>query len=257
MEPWLALLQAGDSAAAWDSFHSRYRRLILATIRRLVRDPDDVMEVYANACQALAADDCARLRRYSADRAGPAGAGTWVVAVVRNLTVDWLRRRDGRHRFSVPASLTPLQQAIYTAICLEGRSHAEAYEVLRARDREVGAFHEFLRAVRATHLAAPCPQHLPPRRPGARRGAGSEPAVPPPQGAESAEAAQRVGEALQILPPDVRLAVMLYVVDRLPAVEVARLVGWPNAKAVYNRVTRALTRLRVQLEQAGIRAGDL
>jgi DNA-directed RNA polymerase specialized sigma24 family protein len=63
--------------------------------------------------------------------------------------------------------------------------------------------------------------------------------------------------ALQSLSADERLAVQLFVVDELPAVEVARIVGWPNAKAVYNRVYRALAQLRLRLEGEGLGFTDL
>ena len=114
MEPWLTPLNAGDSQAAWDLFAERYRRLMLATIRRMVADHDDVMDVFSTVCQALSANDFARLKRYSERSAQSASVATWLVAVVRNLTVDWLRQRDGRRRLSVPSALSPLQQEIYT-----------------------------------------------------------------------------------------------------------------------------------------------
>lgn len=251
MEPWLDSLSDGDSEAAWNGFHGRYRRLILATIRRLVHDPDDLMDVYASVCAAFVADDCARLRRYSPGGSGASGAGTWVVAVVRNLTVDWLRKEHGRPRLTVPSSLSPLQQAIYSAICIEGHSPTVAYELVKARRPDIGSFHEFLRVVRETHRTAPCPQGVPLRR------TAPEPVPSPADEAETSEAALRVRAELSTLPPDLRLAIELYVVEQLPAADVARLVGWPNAKAVYNRVTRALAQLRARLGQAGIGKGDL
>ena len=35
-ESWIALLEAGDSEAAWDRFIERYRRLIFGAIRHYV-----------------------------------------------------------------------------------------------------------------------------------------------------------------------------------------------------------------------------
>jgi DNA-directed RNA polymerase specialized sigma24 family protein len=55
----------------------------------------------------------------------------------------------------------------------------------------------------------------------------------------------------------VRLAVELFVVERMSAADVARTVGWPNSKAVYNRVYRALATLKARLESEGIGPGDL
>lgn len=256
MEPWLSTLTAGNAHAAWELFVARYRRLIVATIKRLVTDHDDVMDVFSVVCDALVADDFARLRSY-ADRAERrASVATWLVAVVRNLTIDWLRRRDGRPRFTVPATLTPLQQQIYAAICGDGRSHVEAYETIRARTGSAMPFHEFLREVRATQRTAPCPGDS------AHRGRShvslpDDEAIEAPDPVETAESARRIADALSSQPDDVRLAVELFVVDRLPAAEVARTVGWRDAKAVYNRVYRALAALRAEFTSKGIGPRDL
>jgi DNA-directed RNA polymerase specialized sigma24 family protein len=66
------------------------------------------------------------------------------------------------------------------------------------------------------------------------------------------ESSEKLKRAMQILSPDKRLAVQLFVVDELPAASVAAIVGWPNTKAVYNRVSRALERLRRELESIGV-----
>ena len=256
MEPWLAELRSGDSHAAWDHFKGRYRTLMLATIRRLVSDRDDLMDVFASCCEALALDDFARLRRYSDTDTSRASAATWVVAVVRNITIDWLRARDGRSRHVVPCHLSPLHQAIYSAVCLQGYSYPYAYERIRDRPDAPASFPAFLREVRAIHLAAPCPRSVTARRGGAT--------APPPatdiatrDPAELAELAQRLEAALADCAPDMRLAIELFIVERMSAAEVARLVGWPNAKAVYNRVSRTLAQLRAQFQKEGLTAGDL
>jgi RNA polymerase sigma factor (sigma-70 family) len=256
VEPWLSKFDEGNAQAAWDLFHERYRRLILAVIRRLVPDHDDVMDVFSTVCQALCANDFARLRRYSERAARPARVSTWLVTVVHNLTIDWLRERDGRRRVRVPAGLSPLRQQIYTAICIEGHSHVEAYELIRTRTGSAQAFHDFLREVRETHRAAPCPEQALLRRP-VRDPPPSESALPTFDPAETAESVRRLGEALASQPADVRLAVNLFVVEGMSAADVARMVGWPNAKAVYNRVYRALATLRAMLEREGIGPGDL
>ena len=77
MEAWLSRLSDGDVQAAWNLFERRYRRLILATIRRLLHDHDDVMDVFANVCAALTANDFARLRRYSLGSPSGAAVSTW------------------------------------------------------------------------------------------------------------------------------------------------------------------------------------
>ena len=258
MERWLLELEAGRTQAAWDLLLTRYRQLMLATIRRLVRD-DDVMDVFASTCEALIANDCARLRTYSATSPGAAKFPTWLVAVVRNLTIDWLRKTEGRRRIAVPETISPLQREIFRAICIDGASHIEAFEMIRARWSATLSFVDFLRELRAMNQSAPCPNGIPARRP--------DRSLTMDQVADrtsivdevaAVEAARRIEAALATHPDDVRVAVQLFVVERLSAAEVARIVGWPNDKAVYNRVYRALTAVRLVLEREGItRSSDL
>jgi len=259
-EPWIAPLEAGDPEAAWDLFIERYRRLIFAAIRHFTTEHDEVMDVFAQACEALRADDLARLRRYLAQPEHRARLSTWLVTVVRNLTVDWFRHRDGRTRLSIVAANLPvLQRRIFEYVFAEGRPHIEAYELLRARDHPDLSFNTFLEQLRATYVAVAA------RRKGRLMAELAPPApVPPAESAAApvdaivrAEQSAALAAALDTLPPDDRLAVQLFVIEDLPAEQVARAVGLPNAKAVYNRVYRALEVLRQKLEQAGIREGGL
>ncbi|HJR33361.1 MAG TPA: sigma-70 family RNA polymerase sigma factor [Gemmatimonadales bacterium] len=256
MEAWMVELEGGDGDAAWNLFERRYRRLILATIRRLLRDADDVMDVFASVCAALAADNFARLRRYSEKSASGAAVSTWLVIVVRNLTIDWLRKVKGRRRPATPSGLSDLHREMYEALCFGGLSPTEAFEQVRSRNEHGLSFPEFLREIRLLTQAHPCPEMLPARHP--------EPmpllpeiAVPVSDPAEVTELARRLAGALATQPADVRIAVQLFVVDELRAAEVALVVGWPNAKAVYNRVHRALEAMRATLEREGIERGYL
>ena len=256
MEPWALKLNAGDSQSAWDLFVERYRRLIFAAIRHYTTDHDEVMDVFARACEVLRADDLAKLRRYLAQSDHRARFSTWLVTVVRNLTVDWFRHRDGRRRLSsIAADLPPLQRRIFELVFADGRAHIEAYEELRDAQPAL-TFAEFLRELRATYQAVAF------RRKGPlMMELGGPPPVEGDSGSEDAlvlrEQGARLAEALQSLPPDDRLAIQLFIVEELPAADVARAVGFPNAKAVYNRVYRALDVLRARLERAGISAADL
>jgi len=254
VEPWLAEVAEGRYRAAWDLVAERYSRLILATIRHFVHDRDEVMDVFAAVCQALSENDLARLRRF-VDEPGRARFSTWLVAVVRNLTIDWLRKRGGPRQHQTPAGLTSLQRDIYTAVFLEGRSHLEAYEAIASHSGASVTFRMFLRALRDTY-------RLSPRDAGAasHRTAASLPsdlAVPATDSAETADIAARLADALATFPPAHRLAVELFVIEGMPAAQVAHVVGWHNAKAVYNNVYRMLDALREKLERVGIGSADL
>jgi len=258
MEDWLLPLQQGQPDVAWDRFLSRYRRLIFASIRHYTQDYDDGMELFAHVCEKLSADGMERLRARAEDPRPRAQFSTWLVTVVRHAVIDWFRHRDGRHRLSSLAQrLTPRRRRIFELVFLDRRSHVEAYELLRLHDAPEISFREFLAELRETYRAMSDGRQgrllselgsVPPLE-----SAGSDPQHP----VEAAERNERLEAALGALAPEDRLAVELYVVQGLPAERVAAILRLANAKAVYNRVYRVLADLRVRLEQAGIRRGDL
>ncbi len=253
MDAWLEELRAGRSEPAWALFIDRYRRLIFSAIRHFANDPDDVMDVFACVCESLRERDLARLRHYAESSTPGARFSTWLVAVVRNRTVDWFRHRDGRPRHRMPANLTMLQQRIYHSVFIDGSSHEECFHRLQLAASPPVSTHEFSEALRTTYRLA--------GQRGGARAAGDAPAPTsagtPEQQTLAADAGHRVTRLLEVLDPADRLAVQLFVVDELAAAEVARIVGWPNAKMVYNRVSRALTMLRHELARSGIGLGDL
>ena len=257
MEGWAAELDQGRADAAWDLFLDRYRRLIFAAIRHYAQDYDDVMDVFARVCEALREDDLRRLRSYVTQRDHRARFSTWLVTVVRNLTVDWFRHRDGRRRLSAVAeALSPLRRRIFEHVFLDQCGHVEAYELIHARDAPALSFTEFLIELRATYRAVSDGRH---GRLLADLGGSAPPDTDPPGSSPSdTDDARAVLErALEGLDAADRAAVELYVVEELPAADVARILGLPNAKAAYNRVYRALAAMRARLAQVGIGRGDL
>src|SRR6267378_2543754 len=154
MDDWVAELQGGRPEVAWDRFLDRYRRLIFSAIRHYAQDYDDVMDVFAQVCEALRVDDLRRLRSYVDQTDHRARFSTWLVTVVRHLTIDWFRHRDGRRRLSVVAERLPaLQRSIFEHVFLDRRSHIEAYELMRSSDGFDLTFGKFLAEVSATYRA--------------------------------------------------------------------------------------------------------
>ena len=253
----MAQLQQAGPEAAWDLFLDRYRRLIFAAIRHYAQDYDDVMDVFARVCEALREDDLRRLRTYVAQPDHRARFSTWLVTVVRHVTVDWFRHRDGRRRLSVVAEgLPPVRRRIFEHVFLDQRSHIEAYELIRAREAPALSFKEFLGELRATYSAV---------TDGRRGRVLGELSGTPPADVEAAAASPDdiadtralLERALGALSTEDRVAVELYVVEELPAADVARILGLPNAKAVHNRVYRALAAARARLAQVGVGRGDV
>jgi RNA polymerase sigma factor (sigma-70 family) len=249
LEEWRVKLDI-DSDTAWELFIGRYRGLILSVVRRTVSDEDDVSDIFAEVCALLSADQLARLRSHT--ETGKARFSTWLVTVVQRIAIDWIRRRDGRRRVSTPGGLSPIQSEIFDALVRRHCSHVEAYELTRQRLAADLPFGQFMKEVRATYswLAQ-----------NGRTVAHYFPGPPDPieQGEPLADEAALINDSsvrltvvLQKLTPDERLAVRLFVIDELSADEVAKIVGWPNAKAVYNRVYRALRSLRGDLSGLGV-----
>jgi RNA polymerase sigma factor (sigma-70 family) len=243
--------------AAWDLFIEQYRRLIFATIKHVAHDHDDILDVFTRVCEALRDDDLARLRRYTESDGERARFSTWLVTVVRNQAIDWRRHRDGRPRASVPSSLSPIQKQIFELLT-SGRSHVEAYELILSRNKSHISFGAFLKELNNTYHAAGATQRIVAQEQVATITLPlDEITVSPEDPLPMAEAGERIASALEELAPEDRLAVQLFVVDQMSAADVARTMGWRNAKVVYNRVYRALGTLRATLEKQGIGRGDL
>ena len=245
LDAWVVELQRGRTDASWDLFLDRYRCLVFAAIRHYAQDYDDVMDVFACVCESLRADDLRRLRCYVEQPTHRARFTTWLVAVVRNLTVDWFRHRDGRRRLSTAATaLPPLRRRIFENVFLNRRSHIETYELMKSADELDLSFGQFLGEVSATYRAV-----VDGRRGNILRELSGP--VPPAGDADDATTAserrEELEEALSSLTAEERVAVELYVMEDMPAEAVAKIVGWPNAKAVYNHVYRALAAMREQL----------
>lgn len=248
MEAWRAKLSAGDTAGAWDSFIGRYRQLIFAVIRRTLGDDDDVDDVFAEVCADLSRDNLALVARHS--DAGKARFSTWLVTVVHHKAIDWIRHRDGRRRVIDPEGLSPLQLQIFQCLARDHRSHVEAYEIVRQKTGMQMSFGAFIREIASTydHIEKTSGTSLARYFPGPPEDIKQE-AVDPHDRFVSLENSERLEDAMRLLDPSERLAVQLFVVDELGAAEVATIVGWPNAKTVYNRVFRALAVLRRRMKQ--------
>jgi RNA polymerase sigma factor (sigma-70 family) len=261
VDDWVAELQRGRFDAAWDLFLGRYRRLIFAAIQYYAQDYDDVMDVFARACDALRADELRRLRSWVDEPEHRARFSTWLVTVVRHITVDWFRHRDGRRRLSVVAEgLPPLRRRIFEHVFLDQRSHIEAYELIRAAEAPTLTFREFLGELRSTYRAVSTGRRGQILRDLAPVSEAIEnlPAEPiGPTATSAGELSQMMERALNVLASDDRLIVELYFVEELPADTLAKVLGLPNAKAVYNRAYRALALVREQLQRAGVRREDL
>jgi DNA-directed RNA polymerase specialized sigma24 family protein len=146
----LQTLLQRDAGSGWQAFVEQHTATLLALIARAgVRDRDETMDVYTLLCEHLAADNCARLRRWDASRGS---LGAWLAVVTRRVFVDWVRSRAGRRRlFGVIEALDPLHQQVFQLYYWHDRTPSEiAGELSAARGRHVGV-EEVLTALDAIH----------------------------------------------------------------------------------------------------------
>lgn len=129
-----ALLESlvAEPGRRWPAFLETYTPELMRLIARRFRDRDDQMNAYVFVCEALAANDLAKVRRFLADRdRRQARFATWLAVVVRNLCIDWRRSVYGRR--TLPAAVRRLgrmQQLVFRYVFWEGRTCAEALELL-------------------------------------------------------------------------------------------------------------------------------
>lgn len=252
-DPWSIRLDEGQLDEAWEAFIGQYRRLIFAAIRRYAQDYDDVMEIFAQVCEDLRENGLHRLRSYAIQPLHRARFSTWLVTVVHRLTIDWFRRRNGRRRQpAILGDLPPVQRSIFHLVFLNGHSHVATYEIIRSRDDPTITFRTFqaelrqlYRTVAQSGRSRRVPGPMPPWH------WHDEPEQLPQD--DAGERRAWLDQRLARLPPKDRVTIELYVMEQLPAGDIARIVRLPNAKAVYNRVYRTLAALRRQLEAEGFR----
>lgn len=143
-------LLAEDAAGGWRAFIDLHTPTIVSLIERAgLRDRDEAMELYALVCEHLAANDCARLRRWNPAKGSlPA----WLSVVVRRVIVDWVRSRAGRRRlFGVVKALPPIERRVFELFYWEDRPPAAIAEVITAESGRPVSLLDVLRALDAIH----------------------------------------------------------------------------------------------------------
>jgi RNA polymerase sigma-70 factor (ECF subfamily) len=100
----LARLSAGDLAAA-SALYDRYAGVLLALAQRIVRDQAEAEDVVHDAFVTV--HD--RAAQYSADRGSVVA---WLVTLVRNLSIDRVRRRERRGGILRRVASEELRQAV-------------------------------------------------------------------------------------------------------------------------------------------------
>ena len=129
----LRTLLLQDPDRGWRAFVDQYTPAMLAFIERAgIRDKDEAMELYVLVCERLADDDCARLRRFDPAKGAIA---SWLLVMVRNVMVDWVRSRAGRRRlFKSIQALPRLEQRVFELFYWENAMPGEMVDRLAGEE---------------------------------------------------------------------------------------------------------------------------
>lgn len=260
-----------DSESAWKAFVEEHTDMILAIVSHYLPDEDLRMDAYLFALEGFRADDYRRFRKYrERERSGDAPFIAWLKFVTRNLALDFVRHWKGRR--SLPKVIEAMhgdEQFLFRCLYWDRMTYAETLEHLRARGNDGARIEDVAR--RAGALATALADSGHPLAWGASRMTSrlsfDDPEASPALEARATEAAAAAGYSAPQAPnidyearrdfedaerllgelrPEERLLLQLKYESRLGADEIARIVGAPTAKAVYNRIARIIERLRSQ-----------
>ena len=257
-EERLRLLLAEDPGRGWRAFIDGYTPTLLALIQRAgIVDRDEAMEVYVQACERLAAHDCAALRRRDTSMGSLTG---WLAVIVKRAVVDWVRSRAGRRRiFAAIREMDRLHQRLFELFYWEGRRPTEIAELLSVEmkkevtlDRIFDALERIDGVLSARHRSELLSTVARSRAAESLAGDDEDPAVDPPATTLDPEAQLRARErnellkgALATLPAEDAVIVSLKFVEGLTRAQIQRFLRLPELTE--HRVRTIVATLRTRL----------
>ncbi|ARA92694.1 MAG: hypothetical protein D6685_08145 [Bacteroidetes bacterium] len=237
----------------------RYTGVVLRMIRKFMRDPDEVMEVYTGICERFRAQDYQALRRFQPD----GKLVPWLSVVVANACRDQFRKNKA---VSMPRSvldqLEERERLVFRYYYQERYTFQEIVYLIRTRHamactasdvvEAVGRITSLLSAKKKWHLLAALNANTPALSLEEMKAVGREPGEPSPfQETSEDDRASQLQAAVQGLPPEDRLLVLLRFEQGMTADQIARVMDFDNRKQVYTRLRTVLNRLRRQLNETG------
>ncbi len=263
----LARLGDEDDAHAWSEFVEAYAPLLLQAARSVVRDADEAGDAFVFACERLAEDRCARLRRF--DPQGGARFTTWLRIVAVNLARDWRRHRHGRPRMlRAVRALSALHRAVFHARYAQGLTAAETHGLLSTgrlaadatgvQEAEADIERRLTwrhRLALATRPALAAPASVEALAGDGHELAGGEEHRPDADFLRRRRSAE-VRRAVAALPAADRLLLRLRFDEELTLREVARAAGLKDAQTADRRLRAVLAHLRSTLEHGPARVAE-
>ena len=259
----LEQLGAHASQDAWSIFLENYGGIIFQVIRHFESDAEDAADCFQFVCERLCEAQFRRLRRFKPG--GPAKFTTWLRAVVRNLCLDWQRKRFGRPRlFRSVARLSDLDQQVFRLVHERGVTEQEA--LLHLTPKFPGLTLQLLSdAIERINKALSSNQNwLLRTRTKLSRQRSTEPIdevqrteptssdANPEALAIAAERKTVLARALRKLPTNEKLLLRLRYEEEMTLEQIARLLQMGNAQRVDRQIKQILLRLRSEFESGAL-----
>ena len=257
----LEQISSRNPEEAWGLFLDEYSTTILQVVRHVERDSDFVPDCFQFVCERLSANSFRRLRKFRPQ--GPAVFSTWLRAVVRNLCLDWRRKRFGRPRFFKSISrLSIFDQEVFRRLYERRVSLDETFQSLRSIFPDITHTRLAESSARIeTELTTKQRRLLDARlsQQASKTGASfdetaaahanvSDPAPNPEAQAVLKERAIALRRALGRLPQRERLLIRLRFEQELTLEQVAKLLDLGNAQRVERQIRAVLGKLRGELK---------
>jgi RNA polymerase sigma factor (sigma-70 family) len=252
-------LRSRYAEEAWTEFLRLYSPVILQVTQLSTRDHDDAADCFVFACEELSRHSFRRLLQFRPE--GPATFSTWLRVVIRNLYLDWHRKKFGRRRiFRSIRKLPQLQLEVYLCRCEEGLSADATLSLLQIRFPKLTP-EDVADAEARAHRALSSRQKwlLTIRRKkeksfAATDDAGVErdlqimdPSPSPESLASRHQERHRLGTAVTHLPKLDRVMLRLRYEQGLTLEKVAHLTGLEDAQTADRRIKNILRRLRGEI----------
>ena len=255
----LQKLHSDQAQEAWAEFLRLYSSLILQAVQLSTRHLDDSSDCFLFACEQLSRNNFRRLLRFRPE--GPASFTTWLKVVVRNLYLDWYRKKFGRQRmFRSIQDLPHLQREVYQCRCEGGLSTDATFSLLQTRFPKLTLEDLEQAEERARRALSPRQNWLlsirwkEQRLPASISDAGTlldlqimDPRSSPETLASLHQERHRLGTAIARLPKLERVMLRLRYDQELTLEKVARLIGLGDAQTADRRIKDILRRLRAEI----------
>ncbi len=250
-----------DPQGAYDQLLERYSPIIIRMIRRFMRDPDEIMEVYTAICERFRANDFAVLRRFRLD----SELTPWLSVVVANACRDRFRkRRASSIPNSVISKLDEREKLIFRLYYQDQHSHEEiahavsgqygipctTFDVIKAVEK----INDLLTINKRWHLLAAMNVNKAPVSIDELKEVGFQLESKTTSGGDglSLDETERqylmLSEAISELQPEDQLLVLLRFEQGMKAHQIAQVMQYENHKYVYTRLRTIVNRLRRILE---------